>query len=160
MDKLMETKNVLPEGARVVVAEALEQLVYDTVDFWSQMKTAHWNLRGPRFLELHQFFDLLAQRLEKAADKISERAVQLGCHAQGTVRESAKCSRMPDFGQKLYDEKAAVPGLIRRYGIYTEWLKQATEVAFKEGDQVTANMLITMMEKFDKDLWMLEALSR
>ncbi len=93
----------LPEAARVRIAEALNARLADGLDLHSQIKVAHWNIKGPQFAALHPLFETFAVGLALHNDAIAERAVTLGAKAYGTVRHVAKTSRLPDYPQETRD---------------------------------------------------------
>ena len=55
----------------------LNQQLADTFDVYSQVKQAHWNVKGMQFYALHTFFDTLASELLGYVDMIAERATAL-----------------------------------------------------------------------------------
>src|SRR5476651_2395982 len=79
---LYQTVNDLPKDARVKVIGILNQRLADIIDLQTQLKQAHWNVKGPNFIGLHELFDKIAATVETYADKIAERIVQLGGTAE------------------------------------------------------------------------------
>src|SRR6266540_3898187 len=73
-----KTKNDLPEKVRRKAIELLNQHLADVLDLGLQAKQAHWNVKGPNFIALHELFDKVAEELEEFTDDIAERAVELG----------------------------------------------------------------------------------
>ena len=61
------------------------------------MKQAHWNVKGPHFIGLHELFDQIDEAVESYVDLIAERIVQLGGVAEGTVRVAAARSRLEEY---------------------------------------------------------------
>ena len=59
------------------------------IDLHAQVKQAHWNVRGPNFIAIHELFDKVADAVEEYSDKIAERAGTLGGTAEGTVQIAA-----------------------------------------------------------------------
>src|SRR6185436_16530771 len=98
---LYETENDLPKDARVEVIGILNQRLADIIDLQTQLKQAHWNVKGPHFIGLHELFDKIAEEVENYVDMIAERAVQLGGIAEGTVRIAASRSRLDEYGPSL-----------------------------------------------------------
>src|SRR5215831_4088319 len=68
----------------------------DSADIHSQVKWAHWNVKGKDFYPLHLLFDAIATHLEDHIDTIAERIAALGGVANGTVRESAAKSSIAE----------------------------------------------------------------
>src|SRR6266700_5325946 len=95
--KLHETKNDLREKTRRAMVELLNQHLADVLDLGLQAKQAHWNVKGPDFIGLHELFDKVAEQLEEFTDDIAERAVELGGTALGTVQIVSKQSRLPAY---------------------------------------------------------------
>lgn len=72
------TKNDLSEVTRAKVVELLNARPADCTDLQTQCKQAHWNVKGPNFIALHELFDEINEAVEDSVDDIAERAVQLG----------------------------------------------------------------------------------
>src|SRR5271154_6362597 len=87
--KMYETENDLPENRRSELNLLMNQRLAGAVDLQMQMKQAHWNVKGPSFIGLHELFDKVGEAVESYADMIAERIVQLGSIAEGTVRVSS-----------------------------------------------------------------------
>src|SRR5262245_53253002 len=90
----------LPEEARSAVSQALNARLADGLDLHSQIKVAHWNIKGPQFAALHPLFETFAVSLARHNDAIAERAVTLGARAYGTARHVASRSKLPDYPQE------------------------------------------------------------
>src|SRR3954463_11802128 len=89
-----ETENDLPSNTRTEVIGLVNQRLADIIDLQTQLKQAHWNVKGPHFIGLHELFDKIAEDVENYVDLIAERIVQLGGIAEGTVRVAAARSRL------------------------------------------------------------------
>src|SRR5690606_23118194 len=72
------TKNDLPERTRTGVVDLLAPHVASAIDLMLQAKHAHWNVKGPNFIALHELFDKVAATAQKHADGLAERIAQLG----------------------------------------------------------------------------------
>src|SRR6188768_1736804 len=100
---MYETENDLPKKARTELNALMNQRLADAVDLQLQLKQAHWNVKGPHFIGLHELFDKIAEDVETYVDEIAERAVQLGGIAQGTVRVAASSSRLEEYPPAIAD---------------------------------------------------------
>ena len=64
--KLHETKNDLREKTRRAMIDLLNQELADVLDLGLQAKQAHWNVKGPHFIGLHELFDKVAEGAGRA----------------------------------------------------------------------------------------------
>src|SRR6266700_3742812 len=94
---MYETENDIPEERRLELNALMNQRLADAVDLQLQMKQAHWNVKGPNFIGLHELFDQIDEAVESYVDLIAERIVQLGGIAEGTVRVAAERSRLEEY---------------------------------------------------------------
>src|SRR5215510_589553 len=97
------TKNDLPETTRVKVIELCNGRLADAIDLQTQCKQAHWNVKGPNFIALHELFDKINEDVEDYVDLIAERAVQLGGVAEGTARMVVKRSSLEEYKPRSAD---------------------------------------------------------
>src|SRR5262249_40756279 len=86
----------VPETNRQAIIALLNGRLADGVDLRSQVKWAHWNVKGMLFIQLHELFDSVASHLEEHTDTIAERIVALGGVANGTIREAAARSGLKE----------------------------------------------------------------
>src|SRR5438552_13205834 len=113
--KLHETKNDLREKTRRAMIDLLNQELADVLDLGLQAKQAHWNVKGPHFIGLHELFDKVAEELEEFTDDMAERAVEVGGVALGTIQIVAKHSRLDAYPLNLTSGQkhvAAVSGAL------------------------------------------------
>ena len=134
----------------------LNQQLADTLDLYTQVKQAHWNVKGPHFIMLHELFDKLAEDLEGPVDDIAERVTALGGVARGTARDAAARSRLQELGRDFHDLNI-VAELADRYAALAATTRAASDSAGKEGDADTADLFTGISRGLDKALWFLEA---
>src|SRR6478736_7193618 len=108
---MFETKNDLSEATRAKVVELLNARLADCTDLQTQCKQAHWNVKGPNFIALHELFDEINEAVEHYVDDIAERAVQLGGVAEGTARMAAKRSSLGEYPTNAVDGRSHVDAL-------------------------------------------------
>src|SRR5215471_17231602 len=85
------------QESRLPLTKLLNQRLADMIDLFNQTKHAHWNVKGPEFMQLHELFDGVAERAEEGCDLIAERVVTLGGVAEGTTRQSAANSAIGEY---------------------------------------------------------------
>src|SRR5262249_23769862 len=94
---MYSTRNDLPEGTRGKVIDLLDARLADVTDLQTQLKQAHWNVKGPTFIALPELFDKINEAVEDYVDDLAERVVQLGGTARGTARQVAARSTLPEY---------------------------------------------------------------
>lgn len=151
------TKIDIPAATRDKVIALLNQQLADTFDLFSQIKQAHWNVKGMHFIALHELFDKLAEEVEDYVDDIAERATALGGVAFGTARAAAKVSRIPEFPLEGVHGKVAVEALVERFAVLASSTRKAIETSGSLGDADTSDLFTGVSRGLDKNLWFLEA---
>src|SRR5712672_3365853 len=108
---MYKTKIDLSEKIRRNVIVILNDRLADAIDLQTQTKQAHWNVKGPNFIALHELFDRINEAVEDYVDDIAERAVQLGGVAEGTARMVAKRTSLKEYPESAHDGHAHVEAL-------------------------------------------------
>ena len=91
---MYETHNDLSPSVRSKMIDLLNARLADAIDLRLQLKVAHWNVKGPHFIALHELFDEIVEDVDDYVDLIAERAVQLGGVADGSARQVAERSSL------------------------------------------------------------------
>ncbi|MEO8606563.1 MAG: DNA starvation/stationary phase protection protein Dps [Chloroflexota bacterium] len=151
------TRNDLPAHTRETIVTLLNQHLADTFDLYSQVKQAHWNVKGMHFIQLHLLFDQIADPLLEYTDSIAERITSLGGKAMGTARMAAAKSQLEEFPAEFVDGKQVLEVLSQRYAVYSSTSREAIGATDELGDPVTADLFTEISRTIDKHLWMLEA---
>lgn len=151
------TKNDIAPAKRTKINAILSQLLADAIDLHYQCKQAHWNVKGENFISLHELFDKVAGSVEGAVDTIAERIQQLGGESLGTVRVSAKHSRLKEYPLAAVDGKKHVDALSTAIAAFNKNARQSIDDTDALGDAVTADMLTGITSDLDKQLWFVEA---
>jgi len=89
---MQPTRNTLSETIRAQSVELLNKHLAAAIDLHAQIKQAHWNVRGPAFIAIHELFDKVSVEVENYSDLIAERARGLGGTAHGTIQVAAERS--------------------------------------------------------------------
>jgi starvation-inducible DNA-binding protein len=157
MPKTYSTSIDLNSEARSQMIGLLNQQLADTFDLYSQTKQAHWNVKGAQFFQLHELYDKLATDLLAHVDTIAERATTMGGTALGTVRMSAKATRLADYPEDAVASAVSLKTLVERYAQLAASMRAAIDEADNAGDADTADLFTGVSRDLDKSLWFLEA---
>jgi starvation-inducible DNA-binding protein len=147
----------VPESNRQAITALLNARLADAVDLFTQIKWAHWNLKGINFIALHELFDSVAEHVEGQTDSIAERIATLGGVANGTAREVAAKSGLKEADLSASDGPSQLKWLVHNVAHHANALRQAINEADDLGDAITVDLFTTITRDLDKDLWFLEA---
>jgi starvation-inducible DNA-binding protein len=158
--KMYETENDISQNRRVEMSVLLNQRLADAVDLQTQMKQAHWNVKGPHFIGLHELFDQIDETVEEYVDLIAERIVQLGGIAEGTARVAAGRSRLEEYPLAIADGSAHVEAVSKALSTFGHEARNSIDQADELGDADTSDLFTEVSRGIDKWLWFVEAHSQ
>ena len=154
---MYKSPSPLSESARQEIAVSLNARLADGLDLHSQIKVAHWNIKGPNFAALHPLFETFAVGLAAHNDALAERAVTLGAQVYGTARAVAKASTLPEYPPETSKDLEHVKLLAERIDSYLAGVRASRDVADKLKDQDTVDLLTGIIGEFEKHAWFLRA---
>ena len=147
----------LSESARRTICDVLNARLSDGLDLHSQIKVAHWNIKGPQFAALHPLFETFALSLAAFNDTVAERAVTLGGKAFGTARHVSKTSRITEYPQDTTRDLEHVKLLADRFESYLVELRASRSAAESQADTDTVDLFTGVITEFEKNTWFLRA---
>jgi starvation-inducible DNA-binding protein len=151
------TRMDLAAKTRARIVGLLNDRLADAIDLQRQAKQAHWNVKGPQFIALHELFDTLAGEIDGYADEIAERVTALGGIAEGTVQAVGGRSKLDAYPLDISEGRAHLDALAAAYARYAKAVRKAIDVAAKAGDAGTSDLFTAISRGVDKGLWLLEA---
>lgn len=154
---LYETENDLPKNARAELIVLIGLRLADAIDLQTQLKQAHWNVKGPHFIGLHELFDKIAGDVSEYVDTIAERIVQLGGIAEGTVRVAAARSRLDEYPLAIAEGPAHIEAVARALSTFGREARMTIDECTAFGDADTADIFTEISRGIDKWLWFVEA---
>ena len=151
------TRIDLSAKARARVIELLNARLADAIDLQLQTRQAHWNVKGPNFIALHELFDKVAVELGGHVDDMAERITALGGVAEGTVQAVAGRSKLDAYPLDIADGRAHLDALAAATARFGKAVRKASDDAGKAGDADTSDLFTGVSRSVDKNLWLLEA---
>ena len=158
--KMYQTENDISEKRRSELNALMNQRLASAVDLQTQIKQAHWNVKGPSFIGLHELFDQVDEAVESYVDMIAERIVQLGGIAEGTARVAASRSQLEEYPLTIADGLAHVEAVARALSTFGHEVRGTINEADELDDAGTADLFTEISRGIDKWLWFVEAHSQ
>lgn len=152
-----DTYSDIDQKTRKAMVDVLNQQLVDTVDLYSQLKQAHWNVKGMNFIAVHHLFDDVAEHVRLFADAIAERVTALGADAKGTVRISAEYSTLLEFPDNLKGTEAFLQAVAERVAHYNKNTRHAISLAEEADDMATNDLFVEVVREMDEQLYFIES---
>jgi starvation-inducible DNA-binding protein len=132
----------------------LEGVLSGTMHLYLLVKTAHWNVRGPRFIALHELFEGVAQAILEYVDIVAERIAALDAPVTGALPQSLEQQdlALKDLTEDGYLELVHRL-LMRRVGE----LHDEIEVFERSGDFTTVDILTDALRETEKQAWLVRS---
>src|SRR5580692_11542410 len=154
---MYKTKIDLAEKVRRNIIVILNDRLADAIDLQSQVKQAHWNVKGPNFIALHELFDKISDLVLEQIDEIAERVTSLGGTAEGTVAVAAKRRKMKNYPLGITAGKDHLFYLSTQLSVFAKIVRGAIAETDELGDADTADLFTGISRDVDKYLWFIEA---
>jgi len=151
------TGNDLKSNAKKVSIDVLNARLADGIDLALLTKQAHWNLKGPQFIAVHEMIDGFRTEIDTHIDTMAERIVQLGGTALGTTQTVAKATKLSAYPTDIYKIEDHLQALAERYATAANSVRAAIDETDEAGDADTADIFTAYSRALDKALWFLEA---
>ena len=152
----MKTHNGLKSNAKTVSIEALNGRLADGIDLALLTKQAHWNIKGPQFIALHEMMTGPDRdRRPCRHDGGARRAT--GGTALGTTQAVATASKLSAYPTDIHKSKDHLAALVDRYATTANLVREAIDQTDEAGDKDSADIFTAYSRALDKALWFLEA---
>ncbi len=147
----------LNDNTRNKIIDLLNARLSDVISLALATKQAHWNLRGPGYIGVHELLDEVADRLRESSDLIAERAVILGGFADGTAEVVAEKTSMKPYPLEVVEIQVHIEALRERFLDVGQKVRAAIDEAGEIGDADSEDLFTEVSRQIDKDAWFIGA---
>lgn len=151
------TKIDIPQETREQLIKLLQGSLTAGIDLQLQCKQAHWNVKGPHFIALHDLFDQVQGVVEGFVDEIAERLTALGGTAVGTVGDVAKNTSLPSYPTDIFNGNDHVDAFSTALAAFGKLIRTNIDRAGEIGDADTEDLFTGVSRGIDQQLWFVEA---
>ncbi|NDE91077.1 MAG: DNA starvation/stationary phase protection protein [Alphaproteobacteria bacterium] len=152
-------KSATKQSGNDAVVKSLTLVLADTYILALKTHGFHWNVEGPLFLQLHEFFGKQYDALTEKADEVAERLRALDVYAPASFAQFTRMSNLAEE-TKVPSAQGMVAQLLADYEILAEDIKLGIDIAGKADDADTQDLLTSQLHDADKTAWMLRAMLR
>src|SRR5258708_22634876 len=152
---MYETRNDLSADIRAQMVELLNGRLADAIDLGTQAKQAHWNVKGPTFIAMHELFDQVAEHVEDHIDTLAERITALGGTAHGTIAAVSRGTSLKPYPKDIAEGAEHVDALSSAVADFGAKVRKAIDESARAGDAGTSDLFTGLSRQIDKDPWLL-----
>ena len=139
-------------------ADLLKSILADQFLLYSKSRNYHWNVTGPNFYGLHAVFEKIYDELAEDVDTMAERIRAIGYKTPGTLREFLDLSSIKEEPGKYPAQSVMVQNIINDFKTLIEKMKSGSNKIQNDfKDDVTSGMIYSLIEKYEKTVWMLKS---
>lgn len=147
----------LKSNTKTTMIGLLNERLAEAIDLALAVKQAHWNLKGPTFIAVHEYLDTLRTALDGHVDTVAERVAQLDGIALGTVQVAAKATSLPPYPTDIRKVDDHLSALVERVAATAKAVREAIDTADEAGDADTADIFTAYSRDLDKHLWFIKS---
>lgn len=142
-DSVRHTPIALSAEVRLDHAQALNQVLVDTLMLYHLYKKHHWQVAGHTFYQLHLLFDKHAHEQLELVDLVAERIQLLGGVAVGMPHDIADQTLIPRAPQGVEEVPAMIDRMLDAHERILFESRRLAKIAEEQGDLGTNDMLIS-----------------
>lgn len=152
----MEPNIGLNEQNRSAISTGLERLLAEVYTLYLKTQNFHWNVRGTEFYSLHLLFEKHYEEMAEEIDEIAERIRALGFFVEASFSSFSELSSIKEE-EKVLSAKEMLNSLVQGHEVYIREARRVAEIADRELDFATVDMLGRRMGAHEKMAWFLRS---
>lgn len=147
----------LQANAKSTVIEILNARLVDAIDLALIVKQAHWNLKGPNFIAVHEMLDPMRATIDGHVDIIAERVAQLDGTPVGTSQAVATSTALDAYPTDIKKVPDHLKALADRFAVLANQVREDIDATDEAGDADAADILTAFSRDLDKNLWFIKS---
>jgi starvation-inducible DNA-binding protein len=142
-DSVRHMPIALAAEVRLDHAQALNQVLIDTLMLYHLYKKHHWQVAGHTFYQLHLLFDKHAGEQLELVDLVAERVQLLGGVAVAMPHDIAEQTLIPRAPQGVEEVPAMIDRLLDAHERVLFEARRLAKIADEQGDAGTNDLLVS-----------------
>ena len=138
------------------VINSLNGILADSIVFYQKLHHFHWRVQGPGFYQLHAKFEELYNHYGAMVDEIAERILMVDGEPLASLKQALELSDVKEI-QEVPKAGEMVVLVLADLKVFQSKVSEAIAAAEEAGDRGSANMLDSIADALDKEIWMLGA---
>jgi len=148
----------LDKSKTQATVKELNILLSDYHMYYQKLRNYHWNIVGHNFFDLHEQFEVMYDDAKLKVDEIAERILTLRFQPESNLSTYLKLSNLKESTEDKTDVEM-VEDLLHDHSVIIQQMRKVVEVADKNGDEGTIDLIGAYIRELEKTSWMLDAWS-
>jgi len=148
----------LDKSKTQATVKELNILLSDYHMYYQKLRNYHWNIVGHNFFDLHEQFEVMYDDAKLKVDEIAERILTLRFQPESSLSTYLKLSNLKESTEDKTDVEM-VEDLLHDHSVIIQQMRKVVEVADKNGDEGTIDLIGAYIRELEKTSWMLDAWS-
>jgi starvation-inducible DNA-binding protein len=140
------------------ISDSLNILIANQGVLSQKLKSFHWEVEGPHFIEYHKLFEELYDFFTESIDTIAERIRFYSLTPLRSFKDMLGSSGITE-NNKNQSAENMISTLILDFEILLKFYYESLELA-ESLDSITEDMLIGIISDIEKNLWILRSLNK
>lgn len=152
----MKTAIGLDKKKSEKLAQQLNVLLADYQVYYQNLRGFHWNIKGPKFFELHLKFEELYNDAQIKIDEIAERILTLGYIPLHSFSDYVKSSKVKE-AKNITDPNKSMSTIVSNLGTLLQLERVILDLSTDANDEGTNSLMSDYITQQEKTIWMLNA---
>ncbi len=142
------------------ISDILQKYLATEIALNLKIRNYHWNVEGAMFRDLHLFFEGLYNDGAQYADEVAERIRMLGVHTHASMAEYIEMTIISEEKNISLPAMEMLANLLKDTETIIREMRKDIDIVWKMGDQGTEDFLTALIQKHEKDGWMIRSLCK
>ncbi|MDR5658503.1 DNA starvation/stationary phase protection protein [Serpentinicella sp. ANB-PHB4] len=147
----------IQEKGRKEIADGLNIYLANLHVLYTKLHNYHWNIEGKSFFQLHAKLEELYDGVAAEIDEVAERVLQLGHRPLATMKDYLEVAQLKEIPSQKYSSEDVCQTLLEDFSFLAQELRKGAGVAGEYEDEVTVDMAVGSLAKYEKNIWMLNS---
>ena len=138
------------------VVKELSQLLADFQVYYANLRGFHWNVKGDKFYQLHEYYEGQYNDVAAKVDEVAERLLQLDARPENRFSEYLKQSQLKEAGFEP-EKMEGLKYILDTLKVIIAQERRVLAAAQEAEDEVTVALMDDYLTGQEKNVWMLVA---
>jgi starvation-inducible DNA-binding protein len=152
----MKTAIGLDKKKSEKLAQQLNVLLANYQVYYQNLRGFHWNIKGPKFFELHLKFEELYNDAQIKIDEVAERILTLGHTPLHSFSDYVKNAKVKE-AKNITDPNKSMNTIVSNLSALLELERVILDLSSDANDEGTNSLMSDYITQQEKTIWMLNA---